>query len=103
MYCLDCPWCDTTEADSKGVLTCNWLEIKRKENDVCVNEGNNGVKTWHIYEKISPIVGKPYEQYVGSVDAKTEAAALNKAAKLYKVDRGGVPVRRRRAENFVAR
>lgn len=60
------------------------------------------MKTWKIYENMHPILGEPYREYVGQVEARTEKSALNKARKTFKVDRGGVPVRRRKAENFVA-
>ena len=60
------------------------------------------MRTWLIYEMIYPIIGEPFKEYVGKVDARTETSALNKARKAFKVDRGGVPVRYRRAENFTA-
>lgn len=60
------------------------------------------MRTWVIYEMIYPIIGEPYREYVGSVEAKTESSALNKARKTFKVDRGGVPARLRHSENFIA-
>ena len=53
-----------------------------------------------VYEKINPIWGDPYTEYVGTVIARNEKSAMNKAVKQFKYDRGGVPVRRRKAENF---
>lgn len=53
-----------------------------------------------VYEKINPIWGDPYTEYVGTVIARNEKSAMNKAAKQFKHDRGGVPARSRKAENF---
>ena len=56
-----------------------------------------------VYEKINPIWGDPYKEYVGTVVARNEKSAMNKAAKQFKYDKGGVPARRRKAENFKLR
>lgn len=56
-----------------------------------------------VYEKINPIWGDSYTEYVGTVVARNEKSAMNKAAKQFKYDRGGVPVRIRKAENFKLR
>lgn len=61
------------------------------------------MRTWHIYETIYPLIGDAYRDYVGQVEAKTEASALRKASKEFRVDRGGVPARGRKPENFIAR
>lgn len=61
------------------------------------------MRTYKIFERFNPIIGESYEEYVGAVEARTEKSALNKAAKEFKVDRGGVPARRRKPENFTAR
>lgn len=58
------------------------------------------MRVWDVYEYIYPAVGKPFMEFVGEVEARTEKSALNKAAKLFKVDRGGVSARRRHSENF---
>lgn len=60
------------------------------------------MRTWDIYEKIEPVWGDTHDDYVGSVDARDEKSALNKARKMYKYDRNGVPARRRNADNFFA-
>ena len=51
------------------------------------------MRTYTIYERIFPIIGESYEERIGTVEARTEKAALNKAAKMYKWDRGGVPTK----------
>ena len=61
------------------------------------------MRTWAIYEKIFPVVGKPYFEFVGTVEARTEKSALNKAKKEFKWDRGGIPNRKRESTNFTAR
>ena len=53
-----------------------------------------------VYEKINPIWGDPHMEYVGTVVARNEKSAMTKAAKQFKYDRGGVPARRRKVENF---
>lgn len=68
-----------------------------------MGNGGAGMRTYTIYEKIYPIIGESYEERIGAVEARTEKAALNKATKVYKWDRGGVPARRRKPENFIAR
>lgn len=65
-------------------------------------EGTKMMRTYSIYETIYPIVGEPYKEKIGSVEAATERSALNKAAKQFKVDCGGIPARRRHPENFTA-
>lgn len=59
--------------------------------------------TYSIYERITPIIGESYSEFVGTVEAATERFALNKAAKKFKyvrfVNSGG---RRRKPENFTA-
>lgn len=60
------------------------------------------MRTWSIYETIFPAVGNRYTEYVGRVEARSYKSALNKAAKEFKVDRGGVPCRWRKPENFTA-
>lgn len=61
------------------------------------------MKTWNIYEEITPILGEPFKEFVGVVEARTETSALEKAAKKFKVDAGGYPVRHRKADNFTAK
>ena len=56
-----------------------------------------------VYEKINPIWGDPYTEYVGTVVARNEKSAMTKAAKQFKYDKGGVPARRRKVENFKLR
>ena len=56
-----------------------------------------------VYEKINPIWGDPHTEYVGIVVARNEKSAMTKAAKQFKYDRGGIPARRRQAENFKLR
>lgn len=56
-----------------------------------------------VYEKINPIWGDPHMEYVGTVVARNEKSAMTKAAKQFKYDKGGVPARRRQAENFKLR
>lgn len=55
---------------------------------------------FEVYEKINPIWGDPYTEYVGTVIARNEKSAMNKTAKQFKYDKGGVPARRRKVENF---
>lgn len=60
--------------------------------------------TYSIYEKITPIIGESYSEFIGTVEAITERSALNKAAKKFKIvrfDNGGG--RRRKPENFIAK
>lgn len=61
------------------------------------------MRTWTVYETIYPIIGEPYWEVVGRVEARTEASALNKARRQFKVDTDGVPARRRKQENFTIR
>ena len=61
------------------------------------------MKTWIIRELIFPAVGNPFYEYVGRVDSRTEQSALNKAAKVFIWDRGGIPNRKRHSKNFTAR
>lgn len=61
------------------------------------------MRTWSIYEMVYPAVGEKFLEYVGRVEARTEKSALNKAAKQFKVDRGGWPVRWRDSNNFIAK
>lgn len=56
-----------------------------------------------VYEKINPVWGDPHTEYVGTVVARNEKSAMTKAAKQFKYDRGGIPARRRQAENFKLR
>lgn len=60
------------------------------------------MKEYKIYERITNLFGDRELDYVGSVSARNEQSALKKAGRLFKVDDGGVPARRRNAENFVA-
>ncbi|KAB0577209.1 hypothetical protein EI53_01231 [Fusobacterium naviforme] len=61
------------------------------------------MRTFSIYEIIHRVWGGDVTEYVGRIEARNEKAALNKAAKRFRVDDGGVPERRRRPENFIAR
>ena len=58
---------------------------------------------FRVYEKINPILGEPWIEYVGTVEARDKKSAMNKAAKQFKYDRGGVPARRRNPQNFELR
>ena len=58
------------------------------------------MKDYNVYERITPIYGEPYNQFVGMVEARDEKSALNKAVKKFKIDKGGVPVRHIISENF---
>lgn len=60
------------------------------------------MKDYLVYERISPILGREHDEFLGVIRAQNMRSALNKARKTYKVDRGGVPARRRIADNFWA-
>lgn len=60
------------------------------------------MRTYSIFETVYPIIGEPWREKVGTVEAISEKSALNKAKKLFKVNNGGFPVRRRKPENFTA-
>lgn len=62
----------------------------------------NGVY-FEVYEKITPVWGVEHTEYVGIVRAKTSEAALKRAARIFKVDRRGVPARQRKPENFIVK
>lgn len=57
---------------------------------------------YYVYEHITPAWGNSYDEYLGVVQARTEQSALNKAKQQYKYNHGGVPARRRIADNFWA-
>lgn len=60
------------------------------------------MKDYFVFERIYPILGMEYDEFLGVVTDHTMRLALNKAKKKYKVDNGGFPARRRIADNFWA-
>lgn len=61
------------------------------------------MKDYLVYERISPILGREHDEFLGVIRAQNMKSALNKARKLYRIDREGVPARRRIADNFWAK
>lgn len=61
------------------------------------------MKDYLVYERISTILGREHDEFLGVVRAQNMRSALNKARKLYRIDREGVPARRRIADNFWAK
>lgn len=61
-----------------------------------------GMKEYKVYEKIHQLAGfGDTDEFLGLVEARDDAAALNKGRRLYGgMDRSGVPARKRNKLNF---